>query len=79
MKWRLSLCGGLMRWNFAMSHKGTFLVNNHCIGITCLELLGAVHGSVLPWLGLFQTGIVIVTIGLLRLLNENLIFFHGPF
>lgn len=39
-----------MTWNFAMSYKGAFLVN-HCLGITSLELLGAVHGTVL-YLGL---------------------------
>lgn len=40
-----------MVWNFVIqSHKGTFLVN-HCVGITCLELLGAVHGTVF-YLGL---------------------------
>lgn len=45
VKWRLSsFCGGLMIWNFAMSCKGTFLVN-HCVSITCLELLGAIHST----------------------------------
>lgn len=34
-----------MIWNFAVSCKGTFLVN-HCVGSTCLELFGAIHSTV---------------------------------
>lgn len=41
-----------MIWNFAMPGKGTFLVN-HCVGFTCLELLGAVHGFIVLGLDYF--------------------------
>lgn len=51
-----------MMLNFATLHKGAFLI--------CLELFGAIHWyNIPPWLGLFYTGIVIVTIKLPVLLN----------
>lgn len=51
-----------MMLNFALLHKGTFLVN-HYIGITCLELFGAILCyNVPPWLALFYIGNVIMTL-----------------
>lgn len=49
-----------MMLNFAVSYKGTFLVN-HYVCITCLELFGAINWyNVPPWLALFNIGNVVM-------------------